>query len=95
VAELLTLRVVSLFAKDENGDRKSYGEYNSFYKKPGNEDLLLFFEYFHGDSGSGLGASHQTGWTSLVADLIGGKEVETEEFKEGGGCEIFLEDDEE
>jgi len=95
VAELLTLRVVSLFAKDENGDRKSYGEYNSFYKKPGNEDLLLFFEYFHGDTGSGLGASHQTGWTSLVADLIGGKEVETEEFKEGGGCEIFLEEDEE
>ncbi|HOZ77884.1 MAG TPA: glucosidase [Ferruginibacter sp.] len=94
VAELLTLRVVSLFAKDENGDRKSYGEYNSFYKKPGNEDLLLFFEYFHGDSGSGLGASHQTGWTSLVADLIGGKEVETDEFKEGGGCEIFLEEDE-
>lgn len=95
VAELLTLRVISLFAKDENGDRKSYGEYNSFYKKPGNEDLLLFFEYFHGDSGSGLGASHQTGWTSLVADLIGAKEVETDEFKEGGGCEVFLGEDEE
>lgn len=95
VAELLTLRVISLFAKDENGDRKSYGEYNSFYKKPGNEDLLLFFEYFHGDSGSGLGASHQTGWTSLVADLIGAKEVETDEFKEGSGHEVFLQEDEE
>lgn len=94
VAELLTSRVISLFAKDKNGNRKSYGVYNSFYKKPGNEDLLLFYEYFHGDSGSGLGASHQTGWTSLVADLIGGKEVDREEFKEGGGCEIFLGEDE-
>lgn len=95
VAELLTQRVISLFAKDENGNRKSYGDYNLFYKKPGNEELMLFYEYFHGDTGSGLGASHQTGWTSLVADLIGGKEVETEEFREGGGCEIFLEEDEE
>jgi hypothetical protein len=95
VAELLTLRVITLFEKDENGDRKSYGEYNSFYKKTGNENLVLFYEYFHGDTGSGLGASHQTGWTSLVADLIGGKEVEKEEFKEGSGHEVFLEDDEE
>lgn len=95
VAELLTLRVISLFAKDEKGDRKLYGSYNDFYKKPGNEDLVLFFEYFHGDSGAGLGASHQTGWTSLVADLIGGKEVENDEFKEGSGHEVFLEQDEE
>lgn len=95
VAELLTQRVISLFAKDENGNRKSYGDYNLFYKKPGNEELMLFYEYFHGDTGSGLGASHQTGWTSLVADLIGGKEVDNEEFREGGGCEIFLEEDEE
>lgn len=93
VAELLTLRVVSLFAKDENGNRKSYGDHNSFYKKPGNEDLMLFYEYFHGDTGSGLGASHQTGWTSLVADLIGGKEVDNEEFKEGSGHEVFLEEE--
>jgi hypothetical protein len=95
VAELLTQRVISLFAKDEDGNRKSYGDYNLFYKKPGNEELMLFYEYFHGDTGSGLGASHQTGWTSLVADLIGGKEVANEEFKEGGGCEIFLEEDDE
>jgi hypothetical protein len=46
-----------------------------FISKPGNENLVLFYEYFHGDTGAGLGASHQTGWTSLVADLIGGKEV--------------------
>jgi len=94
VAEMLTQRVISLFAKDKNGERKLYGTYNDFYKKPGNEDLVLFYEYFHGDSGAGLGASHQTGWTSLVADLIGGKEVDTEEYKEGSGHEVFLEEDE-
>lgn len=71
VSKVLTERVVSLLAVDEKGDRKMNGNYNWFYKKPGNEDLVLFYEYFHGDSGSGLGASHQTGWTSLIADLIG------------------------
>jgi hypothetical protein len=71
VSKVLTERVISLLAIDEAGDRKFNGKYNWFYKKPGNEDLVLFFEYFHGDTGSGLGASHQTGWTSLVADLIG------------------------
>lgn len=70
VADGLTERVISLFKKDENGDRRLYGEYNWFYKQPGNEHLVLFYEYFHGDTGRGLGASHQTGWTSLVAELI-------------------------
>jgi hypothetical protein len=84
---------VSLFKRDEQGNRKLFGEYNWFFNKPGNEDLILFYEYFHGDTGSGLGASHQTGWTSLVADLIGGKEVDTEEYKEGNGHEVFLEED--
>ena len=78
VANVLAERVISLFAKDKNGSRKLYGDYNWFYNKPGNENLVLFFEYFHGDTGAGLGASHQTGWTSLVADLIGGKEVEND-----------------
>jgi hypothetical protein len=54
----------------------------------------LFFEYFHGDTGSGLGASHQTGWTSLVADLIGGNEVRKEEYREGSGHEIFIDEEE-
>jgi len=81
VADELTKRVVSLFAKDEKGNRKSYGTYNWFYQRPGNEELLLFYEYFHGDTGSGLGASHQTGWTSLVADLIGGREVKDVELR--------------
>ncbi len=70
VSKELSNRVVSLFTKGEDGKRKLYGDYNWFYQKPGNEDLVLFYEYFHGDTGAGLGASHQTGWTSLVADLI-------------------------
>lgn len=70
VAEALTRRVISLFEKDAKGDRKIYGEHNWFYQLPENRDLVLFYEYFHGDTGKGLGASHQTGWTALVAELI-------------------------
>ena len=70
VADELTRRVVSLFKKDADGNRRSYGEYNWFYQQKGNEHLVLFYEYFHGDTGFGLGASHQTGWTALVAELI-------------------------
>ncbi len=76
VADELTKRVISLFEKDGEGKRKVYGDYNWFYQRPGNENLILFYEYFHGDNGRGLGASHQTGWTALVAELIseyGGK----------------------
>lgn len=70
VADELTKRVISIFNKDKEGKRKLFGKHNWFYQKPGNEHLVLFFEYFHGDDGNGLGASHQTGWTSLVAELI-------------------------
>ncbi|GAB3015734.1 glucosidase [Niabella terrae] len=70
VSRELTKRVVSLFRRDPQGNRPVYGPYNDFFKRPGNEDLILFYEYFHGDTGRGLGASHQTGWTSLVAELI-------------------------
>ena len=70
VADHLTKRVISLFEKGEDGSRRLHGDYNWFYKQPGNEHLVAFYEYFHGDSGRGLGASHQTGWTALVAELI-------------------------
>ena len=70
VADELTHRLISLFEKDAGGKRPCFGKYNWFYSKPANADLLLFYEYFHGDSGHGLGACHQTGWTSLVAELI-------------------------
>jgi len=70
VAECLTKRVISLFEKTPDGSRRLHGNYSWFYKQPGNERLVSFYEYFHGDTGSGLGASHQTGWTALVAELI-------------------------
>jgi len=70
VADELSRRLIRLFEPDQEGKRPLYGEYNEFYQRPGNEHLILFYEYFHGDSGSGLGANHQTGWTALVADLI-------------------------
>lgn len=70
VAVELTKRVISLFERDEKGDRRFNGEYSWFYKQPGNEHLVLFYEYFNGDNGKGIGANHQTGWTALVAELI-------------------------
>ena len=70
IADKLTQRVISLFQKDKEGKRRLHGKHNSFYQQKGNEDLVLFYEYFHGDTGRGLGASHQTGWTALVAELI-------------------------
>jgi Glycosyl hydrolase family 63 C-terminal domain len=70
VADELTKRVISLFGKDSEGNRRLYGDYSWFYKQPGNEHLVLFYEYFHGNTGRGLGACHQTGWTALVAELI-------------------------
>jgi hypothetical protein len=70
VAERLTKRVISLFEKSPDGSRRLHGQYAWFYQQPGNEHLVAFYEYFHGDSGRGLGASHQTGWTALVAELI-------------------------
>ena len=57
VADELTRRVISLFEKDKEGKRRFNGDYNWFYQQPGNEHLVLFYEYFHGDSGSGLGAA--------------------------------------
>lgn len=70
VAAMLSQRIASLFLPDEQGGRKSYESYNWFYQQPENRHLLLFYEYFHGDSGKGLGASHQTGWTALIAHLL-------------------------
>lgn len=70
VAEELTQRLLSIFEKNEKNERPLHGNYNWFYQRPGNEDLILFYEYFHGDTSRGLGASHQTGWTALIANLL-------------------------
>ena len=58
------------FLRVSNGHRPVYGGTRLFQEDPHWRDLILFYEYFHGDNGAGLGASHQTGWTGLVARLI-------------------------
>ena len=70
IAAELSKRVISLFELDDKKHRKLHAEYNWFYSKPENQQLILFYEYFHGDTGRGLGANHQTGWTALVAELM-------------------------
>lgn len=68
ISDELTERVMRIFTKNTQGDRAVFGKYNWFYKQEQN-DLILFHEYFHGDDSSGLGASHQTGWTALLVNL--------------------------
>ena len=63
-------RLISIFLRDEAGRRPVYGGSEKFQSDPHWRDCLLFFEYFHGDNGAGIGASHQTGWTGVVAKLI-------------------------
>jgi hypothetical protein len=70
VAKELVRRLTGTFLRDANGNRPVYGASAKFQEDPHWRDLILFYEYFHGDNGAGLGASHQTGWTGLVAPLL-------------------------
>jgi hypothetical protein len=70
VAQEIVRRLTGTFLRDENGKRPVYGGTARFQDDPHWRDLILFYEYFHGDNGAGLGASHQTGWTGLVAPLM-------------------------
>lgn len=70
VATELSHRLMSTFLKDSSGRRPVYGGIEKFQNDPHWRDLILFHEYFHGDNGAGIGASHQTGWTGVVAKLI-------------------------
>jgi hypothetical protein len=80
VATELSRRLISIFRR-ENGRRPMYGGITQFQDDPHWRDLLLFFEYFHGDNGAGLGANHQTGWTGLIAKLL----------QQSGGEQLYLE----
>ena len=70
VAAELSRRLIRIFLRDKEGKRPVYSRMNKFQSDPHWRDLILFFEYFHGDIGAGVGASHQTGWTGLVAKLL-------------------------
>ncbi len=85
VARDLARRLVSIWLPDDQGRRPVNGRYERFWTDPEWRDLLLFHEYFHGDTGAGIGASHQTGWTGLVAHLLcrGGTLEPTSERADG------------
>ena len=70
VAKELTKRLSKLFKKDENGKRPIFGDYDTMQTDENFKDHLFFYEHYHGDNGRGLGATHQTGWSALIANLI-------------------------
>ncbi|WNJ16414.1 MGH1-like glycoside hydrolase domain-containing protein [Pontibacter sp. G13] len=70
IADALSMRLIDLFRRNKDGKRPAFGPHEKFQTDPHFRDYLLFYEYFHGDTGAGLGASHQTGWSGLVANLI-------------------------
>jgi len=82
-ASLMGESLIGIFERGADGRRPVYGEHRLFQEDPHFKDRLLFFEYFHGDTGEGLGASHQTGWTALVGDLV----LRQDRLKRGGSDE--------
>ncbi|MEK7723608.1 MAG: glucosidase, partial [Acidobacteriota bacterium] len=70
VSQELSQRLSHIFLKDREGKRPVYSDLEKFQSDENWSDYILFYEYFHGDNGSGVGASHQTGWTGLVAKLL-------------------------
>ena len=70
IAEGLSQRLVSIFVRNEQGYRPVFGGQSAFQNDPNWKDYLLFYEYFHGDNGAGIGASHQSGWSGLISNLI-------------------------
>ena len=70
ISYMISERLVNIFRRDDQGRLPAFPPDSPFQNDPHWKDLLLFHEYFHGDTGQGLGASHQTGWTGLVANLV-------------------------
>ena len=70
VAKEIGTRLSKIFLRDASGKRPVYGDTKKFQEDPHWRDYILFYEYFHGDDGAGLGASHQTGWTGLIARYL-------------------------
>jgi hypothetical protein len=92
VVQELSRRLVGIFTRDEDGRRPVFGGTERFQSDPHWRDHLLFYEYFHGDNGAGLGASHQTGWTGIVARLIQvGGYLQAHQVLEGTPVRAFYE----
>ncbi len=79
VSQELTRRLAKIFLRDDKGRRPLFGKSDKLQNDPHFRDYLPFHEYFHGDTGWGLGASHQTGWTGLIAKLLQPRRVKREE----------------
>ncbi len=79
VAKFISKRIISMFLPGEDGSRPIHGNYSKYRDDPHWKDLVLFYEYFNGDNGAGLGASHQTGWTGCIVELIGVIDLVTSE----------------
>ena len=69
-ADLISERLVNIFRRDSSGSRPVFPRASPFQTDPHWKDLFLFYECFHGETGQGIGASHQTGWTALAANLV-------------------------
>jgi Mannosylglycerate hydrolase MGH1-like glycoside hydrolase domain len=88
VAGEISNRLIGIFTKDRHGRRPVFGATEKFQTDPHWQDYLLFYEYFHGDNGAGIGANHQTGWTGLVARLIQARRgVSSEHVLSGSAAE--------
>jgi hypothetical protein len=90
VAQELCERLTRIFLRDQNGRRPVYGGSETFQTDPHWRDLILFYEYFHGDNGAGIGACHQTGWTGCVARLMQTMGIVTKEVMLGPNAEQFF-----
>ena len=91
VAREISQRLTRIFLRDAGGKRPVYGGAETFQSDPHWRDYVLFYEYFHGDNGAGLGASHQTGWTGVVAKLIQlFGSLDAKQALEGGKAAIFV-----
>jgi hypothetical protein len=88
VAQELSKRLTSIFLRNGDGHRPVYGGSEKFQTDPNWKDLILFYEYFHGDNGAGIGASHQTGWTGGIARIIQTMGDVTKEILTGADAEM-------
>ena len=91
VAEEIGRRLGNIFLKDQTGHRPVYGGAQKFQDDPHWRDCVLFYEYFHGDNGAGLGASHQTGWTGVIARIMHLFATLTPESVLAGGKDTYFE----
>jgi hypothetical protein len=92
IAHEISSRLVAIFVPDASGRRPVHGGADKYRDDPHWRDLVLFYEYFHGDNGAGIGASHQTGWTALVSGLISLFGIVSADTAKRGGAARALED---